>query len=88
MAGPEPSETISRIHALMQSKDFHIIQGNTDSMLSVFSFDTYNEIMKVAPVMASAYLADSKLLSSEDKSFLSKLPVQEEIVIGPKALFP
>ena len=44
MAGPEPSKTISKIHALIQTKDFHIIQGNTDSMLSVFSFDTYNAI--------------------------------------------
>lgn len=82
MAGPNPISTLNRIHDFMSNKNFHIIQGNTDKMLSVFSFDTYNEIMKVAPVMASAYLADSKLLSVEDKLFLSKLPVQEEIKIG------
>ena len=27
MAGPEPSRTISKIHDLMKSKDFYIIQG-------------------------------------------------------------
>ena len=54
MAGPEPEATLNKIHALMQSKDFHIIQGNTDKMLSVFSFDTYNEILNTNAVMASA----------------------------------
>lgn len=87
MAGPQPKETIARIHALTQSKDFHIIQGNTDKMLSVFSFDTYNEILKVNAVMASAYLADSKILSEEEKNFLKNLPVQEEIdLFGIKIL--
>ena len=79
MAGPEPKTTINRIHALMQSKDFHIIQGKTDNMLSVFSFDTYNEILKVNAVMASAYLADSQLLNEEEKNFLKNLPEKEEI---------
>ena len=82
MAGPQPIATLNKIQEFMSNKNFHIIQGNTDKMLSVFSFEIYNEIMKVAPVMASAYLADSKLLSAEDKLFLSKLPVQEEIEIG------
>ena len=35
MAGPEPSETIHKIQDLVKTKDFHIIQGNTDNMLSV-----------------------------------------------------
>ena len=82
MAGPNPISTLNTIHEFMSNKNFHIIQGNTDKMLSVFSFDTYNEIMKVAPVMASAYLADSQLLSEEDKLFLANLPIQEEIIIG------
>ena len=82
MAGPEPISTLNMIHEFMSNKNFHIIQGNTDKMLSVFSFDTYNEIMKVAPVMASAYLADSKLLKAEDKSFLASLPAQQQINIG------
>ena len=75
MAGPNPISTLNTIHEFMSNKNFHIIQGNTDKMLSVFSFDTYNEIMKVAPVMASAYLADSQLLSEEDKLFLANLPI-------------
>ena len=87
MAGPEPSRTIHKIHALMQSKDFHIIQGNTDNMLSVFSFDTYNEILKVNTVMANAYLADSKLLNDDEKNFLKNLPEKEEMeLFGIKIL--
>ena len=79
MAGPEPSKTIHRIHALTTSKDFHIIQGNTDNMLSVFSFDTYNEILKVNTIMGSAYLADNKILTQAEKDFLKNLPEQEEL---------
>ena len=66
----------------MTDKNFHIIQGNTDKMLSVFSFEIYNEIMKVAPVMASAYLADSQLLTEENKKLLAELPEKKEIQIG------
>ncbi len=79
MAGPEPIETIKKIHDLMKSKDFHIIQGNTDKMLSVFSLDTYNKILKTNDVMANAYLADSKILTDKDKLFLKNLNEQEEI---------
>ena len=74
MAGPEPIETLNRIRQLINSQDFYIIQGNTDKMLSVFSFDTYNKLIEKNKVMASAYLADSKLLSNEDKEFLKNLP--------------
>lgn len=87
MAGPEPSETIKKINELMQSKDFYIIQGNTDKMLSVFSFDTYNAILKTNTVMGSAYLADSKQLTQEEKDFLANLPAQQEIeLFGIKIL--
>ncbi|MBQ9246575.1 metallophosphoesterase family protein [bacterium] len=87
MAGPEPKETIKKIHALMQSKDFYIIQGNTDKMLSVFSFDTLNAITETNAVMGSAYLADSKLLSNEEKTFLAELPETKEVeLFGTKIL--
>lgn len=87
MAGPEPIETIHRIHALSLSKDFHLIQGNTDKMLSVFSFDTYHKILETNAVMASAYLADSKILTEEDREFLKNLPKQEELeLFGIKIL--
>ena len=87
MAGPEPSRTIHKIHALMQSKNFHIIQGNTDNMLSVFSFDTYNAILNTNKVMGSAYLADSQLLTQEEKDFLKNLSEKEEInLFGIKIL--
>ena len=82
MAGPEPSKTIQKIHALMQSKDFYIIQGNTDNMLSVFSFETYKEILNTNTVMGSAYLADSQILTQEEKEFLKNLPEQKEIEIS------
>lgn len=87
MAGPEPSQTIQEIRTLMQSEDFYIIQGNTDKMLSVFSFDTYNDVLKTNAVMGSAYLADSQLLSNEEKDFLANLPIQKEIeLFGIKIL--
>ncbi len=87
MAGPEPINTLNRIKELSKSKDFHIIQGNTDKMLSVFSFETQNKLLKVNEVMAAAYLADSQLLNDEDKDFLKSLKEQEEIdLFGIKIL--
>lgn len=87
MAGPQPKEAIAKIKSLMSTSDFHIIQGNTDKMLSEFSFDIYNEIIKTSTVMASAYLADSKLLSNEEKDFLKNLQKEEEInLFGIKIL--
>ena len=79
MAGPEPSQTINKIHDLLQNKDFYIIQGNTDKMLSVFSFETKAEIEKANKVMANAYLADSEIINNEEKNFLKNLPPQKEI---------
>lgn len=87
MAGPEPVETIKKIKELISSKDFYIIQGNTDKMLSVFSFNTQNKIMQTSPVMASAYFSDSQILSDEDKQFLSSLEEKKEIeLFGIKIL--
>ena len=81
MAGPEPSKTIHKIQELMQTKDFYIIQGNTDKMLSVFSFDTQNKILKTNAVMASAYFCDSQTLSVEEKDFLANLPERKELTL-------
>lgn len=89
LAGPEPLVTLSKIKELISQKkeNFIIIQGNTDDMLSVFSFDTYNNLLKLNAVMASAYLADSQLLNEMDKLFLKNLPVQKEIeLFGVKVL--
>lgn len=79
MAGPEPSQTISKIQELMQSQNFYIVQGNTDRMLSVFSFDTQNKLIKVNAVMASAYLSDSQILNEQEKNFLANLPERKEL---------
>ncbi len=79
MAGPEPSKTIAKIKELSSDKNFHIIQGNTDKMLSVFSFKTQNEILKTSAAMAGAYYADSNLLTDEEKLFLKNLKEKEEI---------
>ncbi len=81
MAGPEPKETIAKIKELLTTEDFHIIQGNTDKMLSVFSFDTYNSVCETNIVMGAAYLADSQLLNSEEKKFLADLPEIKRIEI-------
>jgi len=81
MAGPQPSQTITKIKEYMKTKDFYIIQGNTDKMLSVFSFDTQRDILKVNSVMASAYLSDSELLSKEEKDFLGSLDEKKEITL-------
>ncbi len=87
LAGPEPIETLNRVKELTKSDDFKIIQGNTDKMLSVFSFDTYNQVVNTNAVMGSAYLADSKILSDQDKEFLRNLKEQEEInLFGIKIL--
>ena len=82
MAGPEPHETLNKIKSLIETKDFHIIQGNTDNMLSVFSLETYETIKSVTEPMANAYMADSELLNEEEKTFLKNLPTQKEIEIG------
>lgn len=82
MAGPEPKETIKKIRGVLSSEKFEIIQGNTDKMLSVFSFELYNKIAKLNAVMASAYLADSELLGDEEKNFLKSLPENKEIEIS------
>lgn len=87
MAGPEPSATIHKIEELIKSEKFYIIQGNTDKMLSVFSFDTQNTIAKVNSVMASAYYSDSQILTKEEKEFLASLPERKELnLFGIKIL--
>ena len=79
MAGPNPKETIKLIQELEKISDFTIIQGNTDKMLSKFSFDTYNSVLETNYVMGAAYLADSQLLSENEKHYLANLPEQKEL---------
>lgn len=74
MAGPEPKEAVEKIQELLHTEDFYVIQGNTDKMLSVFSFDTYNSVCEKNMVMGAAYLSDSQLLNSAEKKFLAELP--------------
>ncbi len=87
LAGPEPVKTLEKIKELVKSDNFKIIQGNTDKMLSEFSFDTYNKIINTNAIMGSAYLADSKILNDSDKEFLKNLKEKEEInLFGIKIL--
>ena len=87
MAGPSPKQTISKIKELSDTENFYIIQGNTDKMLSVFSFDTYNSVLKKNVVMGAAYLADSQLLDKEEKKFLAELEEKKELeLFGVKIL--
>ncbi|MBQ3642122.1 metallophosphoesterase family protein [bacterium] len=87
MAGPEPIIAIDKIKELMKSPDFEIIQGNTDEMLSAFSFDTFNKILEANEVMGNAYLADSQLLNDDYKKFLGSLnKIKEMEILGIKIL--
>ena len=81
MAGPEPDKAIDKIKELMRSPSFEIIQGNTDEMLSVFSFDTFNKLIEVNEVMGNAYLADSQLLNDDYKKFLASIEKSKELNI-------
>lgn len=74
MAGPEPSKVVNRIKDLLQNNNFLLIQGNTDEKLGTYNENFENILEEKVPVMASAYRADLKELTTEDKEFLANLP--------------
>lgn len=74
MAGPEPSKVVKKIKDLKSSIDFVLIQGNTDEKLGTYDKNFEENLDKNVPVMASAYRADLKELSNDDKNFLASLP--------------
>lgn len=74
MAGPEPSKVVNKIKDLTSSINFVLIQGNTDEKLGIYDKNFEENLDKNVPVMASAYRADLKELSSDDKNFLASLP--------------
>lgn len=81
MAGPEPQKAVEYFMNKHSDKNFSMIQGNTDFMISNFTEDLFNNIKSGAPVMANALKNDVLLLDEAQKSFLKNLPSQLEIEI-------
>lgn len=82
MAGPQPAETVEKFCTLSNSKNFEIIQGNTDMYLGENSDKMAEIIRKGNVIMANAYQADRSVLSSAQIEFLKNLPPQKQIEIG------
>lgn len=74
MAGPEPSITVNRVRNLLKNDNFLLIQGNTDQKLGTYCEHFEKVLEENVPVMASAYRADLKNLTTDDKEFLANLP--------------
>lgn len=87
MAGPQPSETIEKIQELMQTKDFTIIQGNTDEMIANCDNQMLHLLQENNPIMANALQNDVTVVTEAQKKFLRNLPKQKELEIdGVKIL--
>ena len=87
MAGPEPAKTIEKIQELQNTKDFTIIQGNTDEMIANCDNQMLHLLEQNVPVMAHALENDVTVVDEEQKKYLRELPKQKELVIdGVKIL--
>ena len=84
MAGPQPKETLKYVMEI--SKDWEMIKGNTDVMVS--NVDLYaDKVKSVFPIMGEALVNDAKELDDEMITFLKNLPEQKELNIeGVKLL--
>lgn len=84
MAGPQPKETLK--YVMENSKDWEMIKGNTDVMVS--NVDLYaDKVKSVFPIMGEALVNDAKELDDEMITFLKNLPEQKELNIeGVKLL--
>ena len=86
LAGPEPGDTVNFCMSLREHDNVEMIQGNTDKMIADYSEELYNNLSKVAPVMANALREESKM-SKNQIEFLRDLPEQKELEIdGVKIL--
>lgn len=81
MAGPEPEKTIEKIRNISNTKDFEIIQGNTDEMIANCDNQMIHMLEQNNPVMAHALACDVQIISEEQKNYLRSLPKQKEIEI-------
>ena len=70
MAGPEPSKTIEKIQELQKTKNFTIIQGNTDEMIANCDNQMLYLLEQNVPVMAHALENDVTVISEEQKKYL------------------
>lgn len=81
MAGPEPEKTIEKIRNISNTKDFEIIQGNTDEMIANCDNQMIHMLEQNNPVMAHALACDVQVITEEQKNYLRSLPRQKEIEI-------
>ncbi len=81
MAGPEPEKTIEKIRNISNTKDFEIIQGNTDEMIANCDNQMIHMLEQNNPVMAHALACDVQVITEEQKNYLRSLPKQKEIEI-------
>ena len=81
MAGPEPSKTIDKIQELQKTKDFTIIQGNTDEMIANCDNQMLHILEQNVPVMAHALENDVTVVNEEQKKYLRELPKQKDLEI-------
>lgn len=81
MAGPEPKAAVDYFMQKENDSNVVMIQGNTDAMITNYSFDLYDSLKEKAPVMAEALKDDAKQLGVQEKLFLTNLPIQKEVNI-------
>ncbi len=87
LAGASPSEIITKIQELMNSRDFTIIQGNTDELIANGDKKTINFLKEKMPIMGNALELDIDTISEQQKEFLRNLPKTKEININGIKIF-
>ena len=79
MAGAEPAQVIDWFMEKQSNKNYKMIQGNTDLMITDYSPELYNMVKEKAPIMAEALKNNVQEINSKQKEFLQNLPAQLEI---------
>lgn len=78
MAGPQPRAVIDYIR---NQKDWVVIQGNTDKLISDFSPELFRDVQEKFPLMAQALADDVIFIEDDKKEYLHNLPPQKEIEV-------
>src|SRR5574344_1527153 len=81
MAGPEPEKAVKRIIDLAKSRNFTIIQGNTDEMIANYNSKLDEATKKAFPIMGNALENDFQVLSEDSKFFLKSLPEKLDVIV-------
>ncbi len=87
MAGPQPIETIEKIQELMLTKDFTIIQGNTDEMIADYNKMQVEALRKMNEIMGNALEDDQKIIPVRQKEFLRHFDKTKELEINGVKIF-